>query len=93
MPLSAVVQPGAGDEVRLIEKSPVGPQLIVDVGGAFLAVQVDRNVPDGAELAASFVRQLVPAAMRFARCCEGDEDDQALAPNFVSDQEGRSAAT
>lgn len=76
MPLSVVVQPGTACEVWVIEKSPDGPQLVVDVGGgAYLSVRVDRSNPDGAELAAGFARQLVPAAMRFARCCEGDQDE------------------
>lgn len=92
MPLSVVVQPGVTYEVRVIEKSPDGPQLVLDMGGAYLSVQVDQSDPNGAELAAVFARQLVPAAMRFARCCEGDQDeldDQAAdgASTTLSDQE------
>jgi hypothetical protein len=87
MPLSVVVQPGVADEVRVIEESPVGPQLVVAVGGAVLSVQVDRSDPDGAEQAAAFARDLVPAAMRFARCCEEEQDSADSASDALIDQD------
>lgn len=75
MPFYVVVRPGVGDEVRVVEDSPDGPQLVADLGGAYLSLQVDQADPGGSELAAGFARQVAGAAMRFARCCEPEEGD------------------
>src|SRR5690348_8777141 len=63
MPFYVVVRPGVGDEVRVVEDSPEGPQLVADLGGAYLSLQVDRADPGGSELAAGFARQVAGAAM------------------------------
>jgi hypothetical protein len=70
MPFYLVVKPGVGDEAELVPDSPHGPQLVLDLNGARLSVQVNRCDPGGAELAAMFARDLATAAVRFAESCE-----------------------
>jgi hypothetical protein len=70
MPFYLVMKPGVGDEARLVPDSPQGPQLVVDLSGAQLAVQVNRTDPGGAELAAMFARSLASEALRFAKRCD-----------------------
>lgn len=70
MPFYLVVQPGVGDEAHMAPDSPQGPQLVMDVSRAQLAIQVNRADPGGAELAAMFARHLATAAVRFAECCD-----------------------
>jgi hypothetical protein len=70
MPFYLLVRPGVGDEARMVPDSSQGPQLVMDVSGAQLAIQVDRTDPGGAELAAMFARHLATAAVRFAKCCD-----------------------
>jgi hypothetical protein len=70
LPFYLVVRPGVGDEARMVPDSPQGPQLVMDVSGAQFAVQVDRDDPGGAELAAMFARHVAAAAIRFAKCCD-----------------------
>jgi len=70
MPFYLVARPGVGDEARVVPDSPQGPQLVMDVSGAQLAIQVNRNDLGGPELAAMFARHLAAAAARFAEHCD-----------------------
>ena len=70
MPFYLVARPGVGDEARVVPDSPQGPQLVMDVSGAQLAIQVNRNDLGGPELAAMFARHLATAAVRFAKHCD-----------------------
>jgi hypothetical protein len=78
MPFYLVARPGVGDEARMVPDSPQGPQLVMDMSGAQLAVQVNPADLGGAELAAVFARQVAMAAIRFAECCE-DAAGQTIA--------------
>ncbi|QFZ22931.1 hypothetical protein [Saccharothrix syringae] len=69
MAFYVLAQPEEQASAALVEQTPGQPNLIADVGGSQIAVQV-ANHPEGLKLAAGFAWELARAATEFATRCQ-----------------------